>query len=106
MDLPTVTSAVQRSFQAGEPGSSSNLSSSQLQSLRAWFDAHATGWNPTLIDYAPSTLISCKEADGYPLSINLFPTSVIVNVPQGQYARSLSPEEASSLFSILRKTNG
>jgi hypothetical protein len=106
VELPAVASATQCTYQAGLPGPSTNLQPQQLQALRSWFDAHSSGWHPTYITYVPTTLISGRDATGYPVSINIAQSIVVVNVPQGQFARSLSSQEASALFAILKNGNG
>jgi hypothetical protein len=106
IELPAASTASLSLRLPDGSSSSASLTNSQIDALHTWFRAHSSGWDPTLIDYVPNYEVHFTAQDGYPVTINCSAGFVVVNVPQGQFARSLSISETAELFGILRISHG
>lgn len=63
-------------------------SDSRFKSLVELLNRHKEGWESTPATYVPGVYVSTPNG-----SINFLANSVIVNLPKGQYAKSINPSE-------------
>lgn len=100
--LPSETLKLSR-FEHGRPVSecSVGVGSPQYQKLSAWLASHQEGWEPTLATYVPGVYIT-----GSNFSINFLGPSVIVNYPEGQFARATLPAEYAFLSCAVAVQQG
>lgn len=71
-----------------------NQSDGKYIKFISWVNANKQGWEPTLVTYAPSLLVSGKN-----FSFNFMGGDVVVNCESGQFAKKIQPEE----YEFLRK---
>jgi hypothetical protein len=89
--LPSETVVLSNSV-AGRPDATCTIaaSSDAHRRLAKWIFQNQAGWDATPVTYAPGVLVS-----GSNFSINFFGTSVILNIPEGQFAKTIAVSEYS-----------
>ena len=68
-------------------------SSREHERLAAWLEANRAGWSVTPASYVPGVFVIGKN-----FSINFLKETVIINVPEGQYMKSVDPRDYEFLL--------
>ncbi len=102
VEVPAIDSAKVAQYESGKPQKTWELNRSEIAALSQWFQRHQDGWSPTFTTYAPGLNVVLGNAKRPVGGLNILGNRLVVNVERGQYIRELSPEEISSLRTLVR----